>query len=245
MKNLSWMTIKFMVTIMSKSSQPLTGNLRKQLRWRLIGLIGKWFIDGLFLTIRIRYRGLKPVQNMLQSHHFIFAFWHSRIIPVAYTHKGYGGAIMVSRSEDGELIAQVIHRQGHEPIRGSTTRGGREALKLLEKKLMERVRPGVIIPDGPQGPRFKVQHGIIQLAKKTGYPIIPVTGSASRMKIFNSWDRFILPLPFSECLISYGQPIQVPEDADMDEIEQYRQALEKDLFQITQDADAHYGYITE
>ena len=114
---------------------------------------------------------------------------------ISYIFSGWDGAILVSRSNDGEIIARILQRQGHETIRGSTAKGGLRALATLIKRLKARPRPGVIIPDGPQGPRFKVQPGVIILAKKTGYPIIPVTYSARWMKVFKSWDRFILPCP--------------------------------------------------
>jgi len=219
------------------------GNLRRDIKWRLIGILGKWFIDILFLTIRIKYKNFEKVKSLMDSKKFIFAFWHSRILPVAYTHKGYNAAIMVSQSEDGEIIAQVIYRQGHEPVRGSSSRGGREALEQIKLALKKKIRPGVIIPDGPQGPRFKVQHGIINLAKKTGYPLICVTASFKKMKVFSSWDRFVLPYPFTKCLIIYGNPFYVPEDADITKLEELRKKLEVEMNKITKEADNTFGHI--
>lgn len=217
-------------------------NLRSELKWRLIGILGKWFIDLLFFTIQIKYRNRDRVCDLINSKRFIFAFWHSRILPVAYTHKGYGAAIMVSQSEDGEIIAQVIHRQGHEPVRGSSSKGGREALDQIRMALEKNIRPGVIIPDGPQGPRFKVQHGIINLAKKTGYPIIPITASFKKMKVFSSWDRFVLPYPFTKCLVIYGKPIYAPNNSDKNKLEGLRKELEDEMNLILKEADNAFGH---
>ncbi|MBF0453168.1 MAG: lysophospholipid acyltransferase family protein [Candidatus Magnetomorum sp.] len=225
-----------------KYEQLTDSNLRKNLKWRLVGISGKWFIDALFSTIRMSVHGWDQVAPLMNSKRFLFVFWHSRILPVCYTHKGYNAAIMVSRSEDGEIIAQVIYRQGHEPVRGSSTRGGREALHYIVEALKSGNRPGVIIPDGPVGPRYKVQHGIIRLAQITGYPIISVTGSFSHMAVLNSWDRFIIPRPFSRGLLMYGHPIYVPADADKDLQESLRHQLESEMNRITHRVDAYFGH---
>jgi lysophospholipid acyltransferase (LPLAT)-like uncharacterized protein len=99
-----------------------------------------------------------------------------------------------------------------------------------------------VVPDGPQGPREKVKAGVVYLAQKTGYPIVPVTYSAKCRKVFNSWDRFILPFPSTPCILIYGQPIQVPPDSDPDQIQRCTQSLEDELKRITAVADARFGH---
>jgi len=217
-------------------------HLRNDMKWRLLGIIGKWLIDALFKTIHIDIHGWDKVAPLMNSKRFLIVLWHSRMFPVCYTHKGYNGAVMVSQSEDGEIIAQIIHRQGHEPIRGSSTRGGKKALHQIVEALKSGNRPALLIPDGPQGPRCKVQHGIIRLAQLTGYPIISVTGSFSNMKVLNSWDRFIIPRPFSRCLLLYGNPIYVPADADPVLQEEIRYQLECELNRITYKVDHYFGH---
>jgi lysophospholipid acyltransferase (LPLAT)-like uncharacterized protein len=149
---------------------------------------------------------------------------------------------MVSKSKDGELAARIIQKQGHEAVRGSTKKGGLHALSILIKKIKEENKPGLIVPDGPQGPRCKVQPGIVILAKKTGYPIVPFSYSAKKIKIFASWDRFILPLPFTKCRAVYGAPIYVPQDADKNEKKKRLMLLENELNRITSDVDRYYGH---
>ncbi len=149
---------------------------------------------------------------------------------------------MVSGSEDGEFVARILKRQGHEAFRGSTTRGGIKALSGLIKKLKEEQGPGLIIPDGPQGPKFKVKLGIIILARETGYPILPFSCSAKKIKIFASWDRFILPYPFTKCLGIYGKPFYVSKDAGKDDLMRYRNLLEKELNSLTLEADSCFNH---
>ena len=112
------------------------------------------------------------------------------------------------------------------------------------KRMKQNNRPAGIIPDGPQGPRFKIQSGVITLAKKTGYPIIPMSYSANRIKIFNSWDRFMLPFPFSTCRIIYGRPIFISKDADQVEEEKYLTDLEEELNRLTRRADQYFNHET-
>ncbi len=217
-------------------------NRLAEIKLNLIGGLGKLFIDILFLTIRIERDGYSRVRSVISSRKFIIAFWHSRLLLISYLYKGWNGVAIVSQSKDGEIIARIMEKQGHEPVRGSTTRGGIRALAKQIRRLEENVRPGAVIPDGPQGPRFKAQPGVIFLAKKTGYPIVPVSYSAKKIKIFNSWDRFVLPYPFTRCLAVYGEPIQVPKDVDSDGVNMYRLRLEQELCRITFEADQQYGH---
>jgi len=227
---------------LKKSNIFNVNNLRKDLKWRFVGIAGKCLLDTLFATTQISFHAREKVEPLIKSQRVIYAFWHSRILPVSYTHQNYNAAIMVSQSKDGEIIAQVIYRQGHEPIRGSTTRGGREALHDIADTLIKDKRPGGIIPDGPNGPRCKAQPGIIRLAQLTGYHIIPLTGSASHMAVLNSWDRFVIPRPFSRCLILYGNPIHVPASASKEKLEYYRSLLEYELNRITHKVDNYFGH---
>lgn len=217
-----------------------------EMKWRTIGTAGKLFIDALFATTRIEIIGFERVKELYDKKHGIAVFWHSRILLISYLYKGWNASILTSRSRDGEYIARLVEKQGHEPIRGSTGKGkgGLRAGALLIKRLKEG-RPAVVIPDGPQGPRFVVHPGVITLAKKTGLPIGPITYSAKRVKVFNSWDRFMLPMPFTTCRVLYGNPIRVPPDADKAAEEKYRRELENEMRRITAEADAHFGHVIE
>jgi lysophospholipid acyltransferase (LPLAT)-like uncharacterized protein len=217
-------------------------NERSGLKWWLVGWLGKGLIDLLCSTMRFRVVDLDKARAEIESKRFILAFWHSRILAISYLYQGWGGAILVSGSEDGEIMAQILQRQGHEPIRGSTSRHGVRAMSKLIKMLNEEIRPGVVVPDGPRGPRFKVQPGVITLAQKTGSPIVPISYSAKRIKIFASWDRFILPYPLTEARIICGRPISVPSKLGAKGQEVYRIGLEEELNRITRKVDRYYGH---
>ena len=217
-----------------------------ELKWRLIGFFGTWLIELIFSTIRIRFVGREWERRRMEgrSGQYIAAIWHSRILMFSYLYKGFRASILVSRSEDGEIIARILQRQGFETIRGSTNKGGGRALAALIRR-MKKGGSAVIIPDGPQGPRFRVQPGIILLAQKTGAPIYPMSYGARHAKIFSSWDRFMLPRPFTECRVVYGAPVFVPPDADEQVREACRRRLENELCNITIDADRHFGRVTD
>jgi lysophospholipid acyltransferase (LPLAT)-like uncharacterized protein len=216
-----------------------------RLKWWLVGWFGKGLADLIGSTMRLRVVDFEKAMAEIESRRFILAFWHSRILIVSYLYKGWGGVSLVSGSKDGEIIAQILKRQGQETIRGSTSRDGVRALAKLIKALQQEVRPGAVVPDGPRGPRFKVQAGIITLAQKTGYPIVPVSYSAKTIKIFASWDRFILPCPFSEGRVIYGTPLSVPCKVNAETKEVYRARLEGELNRITQLVDRYYGHMID
>ena len=211
-------------------------------KWRAIGMPGRVLIDFLFLFSHLEREGYADVADLIASRRFIFAFWHSRILLLSYVHKRLNASIMVSNSADGEVIAQVLQRHGHHTIRGSTGKGGLRALMRQISDIRANARPGVVIPDGPQGPRHKVQTGVILLAQKTGCPIVPLTYSSKRRKVFGSWDRFMLPFPWTPGVVIYGHPIKVPLDADAGMINAYALQLENELNRITAQADAYFGH---
>ncbi len=211
-------------------------------KWRLIGALGRLFIDVLFWTTRIDVIGFEKIKSIAAAKKGILTVWHSRILLISYIFKGYDGVALVSQSKDGEIIAQILKQQGYETIRGSTSRGGIRALAVLIRVMQTQNKPAVIVPDGPRGPRFVVQPGVITLAKKTGYPIVPVTYSAKKMKVFSSWDRFILPYPFTRCRVIYGEPLAIPADIDKKKEEIWRQRLEHELCRITDSADQFFNH---
>ena len=217
-------------------------NKISEIKWNLVGIFGKLLIDLLCGTMKIEKEGFEKVKQIFSSRKFILTVWHSRILLVSYLCKGLNGTAMVSASKDGEFAARIIQRQGHEAVRGSTKKGGLQALSILISNLKEKDKPCLIVPDGPQGPRHKASPGVIILAKKTGYPIVPISYSARKIKVFASWDRFILPYPFTKCRVVYGAPIYVPQDANKNEGKRCLMQLENELNRITSDVDRYFGH---
>jgi lysophospholipid acyltransferase (LPLAT)-like uncharacterized protein len=157
----------------------------------------------------------------------LFALWHGRMFLSIQAHRHEGIVTMASRSKDGEIIAGWLERNGYFVVRGSSTRGGSEALR----EMVRRIRGGenaALTVDGPTGPPRQVQPGIVQLARLTGGWILPVTSSSSRPRFLSSWDRYLLPMPFSRNVVLYGEPFPIDErDSDEEAQERIGAALDE------------------
>lgn len=172
---------------------------------------------------------------------FIGCFWHNRLMMTTFNWAGPGTFFMlISAHRDGQLIAGTIKHFGIETIAGSSSKGGTEALRAILKVLKEGNCIG-ITPDGPRGPRFKVSEGIVQIAKLSGLDILPASYGTTRRKVLNTWDRFIIPLPFGRGTLLWGNPIRLPERASKEDLEQVRQHVENELNRISTEADLLCG----
>lgn len=154
------------------------------------------------------------------------AFWHQNIIATFLAHLGEHYVIMASASKDGELIANAIKWVGHHPVRGSSKRGGAQALELMIEKMKKENLSSVLTVDGPRGPARKCKRGVIELARQTGALIQPIHARADRYWTFNSWDKFRLPKPFSTITVVYGEPIAVPSNTGPEELTHYQEKVE-------------------
>ena len=136
----------------------------------------------------------------------ILAFWHDQLLLMVEGYRGPGARILISASKDGELIARTMRHFGQGAVRGSSSRGGRQAFReLLE--LSRQPYDLVFTPDGPKGPRHQVKEGVVQLARISGRPVIPMAFAAGRGHRFNSWDRFLFPYPFARAVYSFGPAV--------------------------------------
>jgi hypothetical protein len=169
---------------------------------------------------------------------FILVFWHGRLFMICHSYEGKKVGFLASPHRDGQVVGKALQRFGFRMILGSTTRQGFSAFKNMFRALKDGSDIAVT-PDGPRGPRFKVKIGVIELARITGKPIVPVTFGASKKIVFNSWDRFVLPYPFSRGVFIWGNPIHVDLEGDRTHLEEKRLLLENCLNEITEQAD-HY-----
>ena len=181
-----------------------------------------------------------PERCWARGERIIVAFWHGRLLMMPFVYPGKPGAILISQHRDGEYIGRIATRLGFEVIRGSATRGGMRALKQIIRAIKGRLNL-VITPDGPQGPRAKVKSGIIEMARLTGAPVVPVSFSTSRRRFLKSWDAFLVPVPFSRAVYIWGEPIYVPRTATKDEVAKHQEALEERLNLLTIKADHYFG----
>jgi lysophospholipid acyltransferase (LPLAT)-like uncharacterized protein len=180
-----------------------------RLKWheRLFVRLVAVLLRFLGATWRVREEGRKDLSPKARPNPpVMFAFWHEAILATAWHHRGCGSAVMISSSRDGELIAQLSNLLGYRSVRGSSTRGGREAAK----ELIEALKNGdncAITPDGPRGPRRQVQPGVSMIPRQSGRAVVPLAFAAERCWRFKSWDRFMVPKPFSRCVFVYGEPV--------------------------------------
>ncbi len=164
----------------------------------------------------------------------IAAFWHDRILLTTYYWRFRNYAAMVSESFDGEFIARTSQRFGHGMARGSSTRGGTKALRIMKNLLQKEKFSLTLTIDGPKGPRYKVKSGAILLAKITGVPIIPVLIEPKNFWTINSWDKMQIPKPFTKAKIFIGEPIFVPKDTDKTDLENKRREVQKELDELVE-----------
>lgn len=182
----------------------------------------------------------RSVRDELEStgRGFLYAFWHGRQVFLVVTHGNAHDHPVISKSKDGELIAQVCQSFGVTPVRGSSSRGGTEAV-LETMSLLEAGHSVGFTPDGPRGPYHQVQPGVLFLAKKTGRPIVPVAyGAKRRWVIKGGWDEFVVPKPLNRIAMVYGEPIQITPEDDLDK---KAQELKFALDDVTHKADMVAG----
>lgn len=188
-----------------------------------------WLLKLWGLTLRIRLNDLAGVANLVRGKRVIFACWHNRlfVVPIAYArwNRGPGMRPLISLSDDGEILAIVLKAFHMPAIRGSSSKQGRRAVTESCDALKEGFDVG-ITPDGPRGPCYKLQPGVIFLAQKAGQNLVVFTYECSRSIRLKSWDRFMLPLPFSRIDLSL-LPCEVRQTDTREEFEAERQRVEK------------------
>ncbi len=172
---------------------------------------------------------------------FILAFWHGRLLMMPYCRRVHWHVnMLISSHPDGQLIAKTVQPFNIDTIAGSSSKGGASALRMLARALRDGGIVG-ITPDGPRGPRMRASEGIVALARISGVPIYAASYSARRGIVLGSWDRFLVPLPFSRGIFAWRGPINVPKDADSTMLEKKRLAVENALNETARQCDEMMG----
>lgn len=181
-------------------------------------------------TIRFRYAPQGPdyePASLKGNERFIYAFWHEHILVPASRYARPDIHVLISRHADGQMISSACRQLGFQTVAGSSTRGGAEAVR--EMVSLGKVGHLAITPDGPRGPRRQMQPGVAYLASKTGLAVIPFGVACSWAHRFGSWDKFMLPWPFSRVVLVTRTAVLVPENLDREGLEAWRQTLEEEL----------------
>jgi lysophospholipid acyltransferase (LPLAT)-like uncharacterized protein len=187
---------------------------------------------------RVTFRDESGLLESAARGPILFSIWHNRLA-VAMTFWSIvrrrrpeaGLAALISASRDGGLLSRTFEHFGVTPIRGSSSRRGAQALIESVSALREGYHLA-ITPDGPRGPKYSVQPGIISLAQLSGAPIVPAGAVIHSKKELRSWDAFQIPLPFARCELTFAKPIYVPRRASKEELESLRAQLEAEMKRI-------------
>ncbi len=210
-----------------------------------VGLLGWGLVGSYFPFVRCVREGTENyLQFRRQGKPIIFVFWHGQLLSLVHYHRNEGIVVLVSEHKDGEYIAQVIHRHGFGTARGSSTRGGVKGLKGI-LRAAKAGKDLAFTPDGPKGPRQEFKWGALVAAQLTGAPIVPIGLGADRAWHLKSWDRFMIPKPFSALRIRYGSPFFVPRDASEADLKAIAGQVQEKLKAFTLELDPAEASIRE
>lgn len=192
------------------------------------------FICAIYWTMRVKIVGQDTYRSLVQNEKGVIGiFWHGRMLLMPFLYPGNKISILISAHRDGEIIANVMKLFGFGLVRGSSKKGGSAALREMLKVLKSGGDLGVT-PDGPKGPAEVVKPGVAETARMSGKCIIPTTFCASHCIRATSWDRFMIPLPFSKVVLYAGEPLRYVDGEDM---ESFRLRIEGSLKQANLEAE--------
>jgi lysophospholipid acyltransferase (LPLAT)-like uncharacterized protein len=212
---------------------------------RIITSIAKFVLNVWFSSCRVKIVGKEIHERYITSDYKVVgATWHRGAIFLVWFFRHAHPMIMFSKSKDGDLLSEFARKLGVIPIRGSSTRSGRSAFSGMRRYLNQPGnRKAATVLDGPKGPACVAKKGMIVLAKETGVPLLPISVSANSAITFKkTWDKTMVPLPFSRVTVMYKEPWHVSKEITDEELERLRCEVENTLNKMKQDADADTGY---
>jgi len=221
---------------------PRRFTLRQRIILRIIITAGYWFIRLIGPTLRVCVSREEGAQQTVAQRPLIGSFWHACIIPATYMCRNLGVRVMSSNSYDGEYMGRIIRKFGFVAVKGSSSRNAVRALLGLRRALQDGWSVAFTL-DGPRGPRYKVKPGPVALARSSGVPLTMFHMAVDRAWVLNSWDRMMIPKPFSRVLMRFGKLIDVPRDASDEAFERYQQELQDSLDRVREFAEANVSKV--
>ncbi|MEW6442051.1 MAG: lysophospholipid acyltransferase family protein [bacterium] len=207
---------------MLRSVKYFLARVFNSLLYRLV----RGYIGTFRLTIENEDRWMRYLE---EGGTVLLCIWHQQFLSIIRHFKNYTSsyrpALMISRSRDGDVIAEIARKSGWWPVRGSSSRGGGEALREMVERLQDG-RLALHIVDGPRGPAGKVKPGVVRMAHAAGAAVVPVYVSADRAWYLKSWDRFLVPKPFSRVALRFGEIIRLEPAATAEDFERQRVQVE-------------------
>jgi len=212
--------------------------LRQRIVLRIIIAAGYWFIRLIGPTLRVCISREEGAQESVGQRPLVLNFWHAGIIPATYLFRDAGIRVMSSNSYDGEYMGRIIHKFGFVAVKGSSSRNAVRALLGLRRALQEGWAVAFSI-DGPRGPRYKVKPGPVALARSSGVPMATFHIAVESAWVLDTWDRLIIPKPFSRVLLRIGKLIPVPRDRNDADLSRYEAELQAALDRCAEFAEAN------
>jgi hypothetical protein len=226
----------------STATGPRRFTLRQRIVLRIIITLGYWFIRIVGPTLRVSISREEGAQETVGQRPLIGSFWHACIIPATFMCRNLGVRVMSSNSYDGEYMGRIIRKFGFVAVKGSSSRNAVRALLGLRRALGEGWSVAFTL-DGPRGPRYKVKPGPVALARSSGVPLTMFHMAVDNAWVLNTWDRLIIPKPFSRVLMRFGKLIPVPGDASDVDLERYTADLQASLDRVRDFAEGNVGKV--
>jgi len=217
-------------------------SLRQRLILRAIIWTGYGLIRLIGPTLRVCISREDGAQESLGQRPLIASFWHSCIIPATYICRDLGVRVMSSNSYDGEYMGRIIHRFGFVAVKGSSSRNAVRALLGLRRALEQGCTVAFTL-DGPRGPRHKVKPGPVALGRSSEVPLTMFHAAVDKAWVLNSWDRMMIPRPFSRVLVRFGRLIPIPGNATDEDLERYTAELQASLDRVCEFAEANVSKV--
>lgn len=211
----------------------------RRVRPVVLSRLAFWVVRAIGATFRIKVLNYEAIAALEGGK--VLCGWHGRSMIASIFFRNIGFWVIISKSKDGDIQTHVFENLGFNVIRGSTGRGGERALIESIRELRKGATMA-ITPDGPRGPSKIVQGGVMAMARKSGAYLVPCGVSARPRVLAKSWDRYMVPLPFSRCLMNFGDPLKVPPNATDEEVEAVRLKLESEITRLEMEAEKMMGY---
>jgi lysophospholipid acyltransferase (LPLAT)-like uncharacterized protein len=216
--------------------------LRQRIVLRMIIWAGTWVIRLLGPTLRVCVSREEGAPETIDQRPLIASFWHACQIPATYLFRDFGIRVMSSNSYDGEYMGRIIRRFGFVAVKGSSSRNAVRALLGLRRALDEGWTVAFTL-DGPRGPRYKVKPGPVALGRSSGVPLAMFHIAVEKAWVLNTWDRLIIPRPFSRAMIRLGKMIYISADATDDDMDRYQDELQTSLDRVREFAEANVSKV--
>ncbi|MFO7446739.1 MAG: lysophospholipid acyltransferase family protein [Ignavibacteriaceae bacterium] len=199
-------------------------------------------INVLCKTLRITIKNKNVIDELdRQNQKYILAFWHGTMLLPWFVHRDRNFTALISKSKDGDLLANILKKWNYDVIRGSSSTGGEVALGIM----IDYARNGYsvsVTPDGPRGPEFKMKAGAVITAKKSGLPLVLAGVGFNKKRKLKSWDKFQIPKFFSRAVLFYSEPVHVDKNLDYDQTSAVIKKCEEKLNELQQKAEVFEVY---